>query len=123
MGKIFLFIFSVIFISHLTKCSAEVKKKKDDDSVNKFVHGIDEDEEYNNYNFFEKIFGRRGIIMYMMYHGRELEYREALAGHYVRYRQNKEKTQTRYVDLVKTMVENKYSKEDINDILDKIMNY
>ena len=120
MRKILVFIFSVVFISHSTKCSTELKIKAEE-SVNKFLHELGEDEEYNNYNFFYKIFGRKGILMKLIYHGKDLEYREALAGHYVKYNENKEKTKIEYIELAKKMVDRKYKKEDINDVLDKIM--
>ncbi len=120
MRKILVFIFSVVFIPHSTKCFSEVTKKAED-SVNKFLQELEEDEEYNNYNCIEKIIGRRGILMNLIYHGRDLEYKEALAGHYVKYNENKEKTKIEYIDLVKKMVDRKYEIKDINDILDKIM--
>ena len=121
MRKILVFIFSVVFISHSTKCSSEVKIKAEESINNKFLHELVEDEEYNNYNFFYKFFGRKGIIMKLIYHGKDLEYREALAGHYVKYNENKEKTKIEYIELAKKMVDRKYKKEDINDVLDKIM--
>ena len=118
MRKIFVFIFSVIFVLHLTNCSTEVKESNNY-SVNNLLHEL-EDEEYKNYNMVEKIFGRKGILMNLFYHRRDLEYKEALAGHYVKYQENKENTKADYIDLVKTMIGKGYKKEDIMDILDKI---
>ena len=119
MRKNFVFIFSVIFVLHLTKCSTEVKENNNY-SVNNLLHELEDDEEYKNYNIVEKVFGRKGILMNLFYHRRDLEYKEALAGHYVKYQENKENTKADYIDLVKTMVGKDYKKEDIIDILDKI---
>ena len=60
------------------------------------------------------------FCMNLLFHRRDLEYREALAAHYVKYHENKENTKADYIDLVKTMVGKDYKKEDIIDILDKI---
>ena len=119
MRKNSVFIFSVIFVLHLTKCSTEVKENNNY-SVNNLLHELEDDEEYKNYNIVEKVFGRKGILMNLLFHRRDLEYREALAAHYVKYHENKENTKAYYIDLVKTMVGKDYKKEDIIDILDKI---
>ena len=91
--------------------------------MQKIFDESNDDSEYNNYNFFEKIFGRKGVIMNLLYHGKDLEYKQELAKHFVENNANKEKTKIDLIDLVKKMVDRRYKMRDIENIVDKITNY
>ena len=115
MRKAFVLIGTAIFLFHLVECSTEVNKKEK--QFMDFVNSLKDNEEYNNYNFFWKIFGRRGIIMEALNHKRDLEYKEEIIRSYVKYNANKERTNVELIQLIGKMIDKGYKLKQIEEFL------
>ena len=115
MRKAFVLIGTEIFLFHLVKCSTEVNKKEK--QFMDFVNSLKDNEEYNNYNFFWKIFGRRGIIMEALNHKRDLECKEEIIRSYVKYNANKERTNIELIQLIGKMIDKGYKLKQIEEFL------